>query len=143
MTKEEREKREFSSMFGDERYAKKAWKKVFATALEANAAKLPDIIDMRGNQTPDSIIYNQAYQNVHNRLKAQGLDRLPMAAEVIVESNIIRAAFDTPTFNVVLDRTAGKVREELSVGVSTFEDLTDEELEVLAQHRAKSVGEPK
>jgi hypothetical protein len=65
-----------------------------------------------------------------------------MKAEILIEASVIRAAFDTSTLNVILDRTAGKVREEISMGVGQFEALTDEELELLAAHRAKQIEAP-
>lgn len=139
VTKEEREKMEYQSLFTDERYAKKAWKKLIGTSLESDAAVLPHFVDNKGEISPQSQIYNTAYQNVKDRLQAAGLSRSPMKAEVLVEANVIRAAFDTSTFNILLDRTAGKVKEEISIGVGAFEELTDEELQVLADHRQKQL----
>lgn len=141
MTKAEREEREHRSLFGDERYAKKAWKQLLSKSLESDAVFPPEVVDKAGNETLESQIYRQAYDSVSKRLKEQGLDRLPMKAELIVESNLIRAAFDTQTFNVILDRTAGKVKEEISIGTGQFEDLSDEELAILAEHRARKAEE--
>lgn len=138
MTKEEREVREQQSLFGDERYAKKAWKKLFSDGLQSTATMIPEMYDNKGNLSQDYLLYQEAYNNVDSRLKSQGLDRPPMKAEIIVETNLIRAALDTSTFNLVLDRTAGKVREEISVGVGQFEELTDDELMLLAEHRSKA-----
>lgn len=137
MTKEERERLEHKSLFTDERYAKKAWKKFMSDSLESDAAILPELLDNKGNSSNDYLIYQTAYRSVEARLEEQGLSRKPMKAEVLVECNILRAAFDTSTFNVVLDRTAGKVKEELNIGVGAFEELSDDELEALAEHRAK------
>lgn len=134
MTKEEREQREYKSLFQDERYAKKAWKEFIGKALSADACKLPPIEDGKGNQTPASIIYNEAYKSVKRRLESEGLTREPMQAELIVEANLIRAAMDNGTFNTILDRTAGKVKEELNLSTSAYADLTDEQLEVLAAY---------
>lgn len=139
MTKSRREELEFISLFGDERYAKKTWKKLLAQSLESDAAVLPDFVDRSGEVSPQSQIYRTAYYNVKERLEAQGLDRSPMKAEVLIEANVIKAAFDTSMFNTILDRTAGKVKEEISIGVGQFEELTDAELEVLATHRTKKI----
>lgn len=135
MTKSDREVREHQSLFSDERYAKQAWKQLMGRALDSPAAKLPHFEDARGNTSPQSLIYEEAYRQVKARLKEDGLSREPSKAELIVESNIIRASFDTSVFNIVLDRTAGKVKDEITVGVGAFEQLTDEELELLAQHK--------
>lgn len=143
MTKSEREEREYKSLFTDERYAKKAWKKFIGESLQSDAVDLPVFTDGKGNSAPQSIIYEAAMASVKKRLKSQGLSREPMKAEILVEANIIRAAFDTATFNTILDRTAGKVKEELNVNTSTYEELDDEELELLIAHRkAKQLGEP-
>src|SRR5690606_2878357 len=111
MTKEEREKREYESLFTDERYAKKAWKKFIGESLQSAAAVLPDFVGPNGATSPQSAIYNTAYDNVKARLEKHGLTREPSKAEVLVEANVIRAAFDTSVFNTILDRTAGKVKE--------------------------------
>jgi hypothetical protein len=137
MTKAEREEREYKSLFSDERYAKKAWRKFIGKSLESDAAKLPDFVDHSGNVTPQSEIYAAAYNSVKRRLEAEGLNREPMKAEVLIEASVIRAAFDTNTLNVILDRTAGKVKEEINIGSGPYEDLTDEELTALADFRAK------
>ena len=138
MEKEEREALEYKSLFGDERYAKKAWRTIMAKSLEGEAALPPSVTDKNGNETLESQIYRMAYVQVVERLRAEGKSRLPMKAELIVESNLIRAAFDTPTFNVILDRTAGKVKEEINIGRGEYEELSDEELALLAAHRKKA-----
>lgn len=144
MTKAEREVREYKSLFTDERFAKKAWKELMGSSLEGPGKKLPVTYDPKtGEATFQSQLDQMAYDNVKDRLVAQGLDREPMNAELIVESNILRARFNDTTFTTLLDRTAGKVKEELTVNKSAFEDLTDEELELLAAHRDKKNTENK
>jgi len=135
MTKEEREETEYKSLFGDERYAKRAWKNLIGKSLESEAALPPEVVDKAGNETLESQIYREAYASVTARLEKEGKTRSPMKAELIVEANLIRAAFDTSTFNLVLDRTAGKVKEEISIGMGQFEELSDEELLLLTTHR--------
>lgn len=142
MTKSQREEREYKSLFTDERYAKKAWKQFINKSLQSDAPILPDFVDGHGNVTPQSEIYASAYQSVKRRLVAEGLDREPMKAEVLIEASVIRAAFDNSTLNLILDRTAGKVKEEISIGVGQYEELSDEELQLLATHRAKQLAAP-
>ena len=139
MTKAEREVREYISVYADERYAKKAWKQLIGSALEGPAKALPESYDPKtGEPTFQSQLDQMAYSNVKARLKAEGKDREPMQAELIVESQILRARFTDTTFNTILDRTAGKVKDEIAVNKSAFEDLTDEELALLAEHRKAS-----
>ena len=135
MTKSEREAREYKSLFEDERYAKKAWKEFIGKSLQSSAAPLPTFLDKNGNISPQSEIDLMAYQNVKRRLEAQGLDREPMQAEMMVENAILRARFDTTTLNMLLERTAGKVKEEINVNANQYENLSDEELEMLAIYR--------
>jgi len=142
MDKKQREEKEYLSLFTDERYAKKAWKQFINKSLQSDAVTLPTFVDHAGNPTPQSEIYDAAYQSVKRRLKEEGLSREPMKAEVLIEAAVIRASFDTSTLNVVLDRTAGKVKEEISIGTGPYEDLSDEELKVLAAHRAGQLPKP-
>lgn len=141
MDKKNREALEFKSLFGDQRYAKKAWRDFIAESLTGDAAKLPERIDKDGQQTLDSMIDEMAYNNVKARLRAEGKDREPMQAEVIVECNVIRARFNDTPFNTLLDRTAGKVKEEITINDNPYEDLTDEELEMLKAARDKKKAE--
>jgi|LGOV01.1.fsa_nt_gb hypothetical protein len=143
MTPERREELEYKSRFTDKRYAKQAWKELMAKSLEGDADELGTFEDNRGNETPQSIIYRKAYEAVARRLKKAELVRKPQQAEVIVQANIIRAAFDNQTFNTIMDRTAGKVKDEIEFSANQFEELTDEELELLAVNRAKKLAAPK
>lgn len=135
MTKSEREEREYKSLFTDERFAKKAWKEFIGTSLQSPGKALPTQFDKNDNPTRESDIDAMAYQNVKTRLKEEGLDREPMQAELIVEAAVIRARFQDSTFNTLLDRTAGKVKDEINVNTNPYEDLTDDELEALAAYR--------
>lgn len=136
MTKKEREEREYISHFTDERYAKRAWKSLIGSSLESSGKCLPDIIDPKtGELSFQSQIDKMAYENVKARLESEGKSREPMQAELIIECSILRARFTDTTLNTILDRTAGKVKEEIAVSTSPFEELTDEELELLAKYR--------
>lgn len=141
MTKEEREKLEYDSLFKDERYAKKAWRDFFGASLQGPGKPLPTTYDKDGQPTFQSQLDEMAYHNIKARLEEQGISREPMQAEIIVESQILRSRFSDTAFNTVLDRTAGKVKEELTVNGSPYEDLTDEELKLLMEFRNKKTTE--
>lgn len=144
MTKAERETREFKSLYADERYAKKAWKELIGASLESAGKAFPQTLDPKtGVPTFQSELDTMAYNNVKARLKSQGLDREPQQAELIVECNILRARFNDTTFNTLLERTAGKVKDEIVVNESQFEELTDEELEALVAFREQKAKEGK
>lgn len=137
MTKDEREVREYKSLFTDERYAKKAWKELIGKSLNGSAKSLVIVDPKTGEKTFQSQLEEMAYNNVKARLQTEGLDREPQQAELIVECNILRARQNDSTFNILLDRTAGKVKEEVNVNANNFEELSDEELEVLVAFRQK------
>lgn len=136
MTKSDRELREYKAVFADERFAKTAWKQLIGTALEGSAKALPETYDPKtGERTFQSSLDQMAFDNVKVRLLELGLDRDPQQCEVIVESNILRARFSDTTFGTILDRTAGKVKEEVTINKSPFEELSDDELEMIATLR--------
>lgn len=135
MTKAERELNEYKSLYTDKRYAEKAFKSIINDSLQASAGPLPVMYDKQGNELPQSTLDRQAYQNVKQRLLAQGLDREPQQAEMMIENAILRSRFDNSTFNTMLERTMGKVKDELVVSANEYETMTDEELELLAKHR--------
>lgn len=135
MTKSEREEREYKSLFTDERYAKRAWKEFIGSSLQSPGKALPTQYDKNDNPTRESDIDLMAYKNVKARLEADGVEREPMQAELIVEAAVIRARFQDSTFNVLLDRTAGKVKEEVTVNSNPYEELSDDELEALLAYR--------
>lgn len=135
MTKAERELNEYKSLYTDKRYAEKAFKSIINDSLQASASPLPVMYDKNGNELPQSTLDRQAYQNVKQRLLAQGLEREPQQAEMMIENAILRARFDNSTFNTMLERTMGKVKDELVVSANEYETMTDEELELLAKHR--------
>ena len=135
MTKAERELNEYKSLYTDKRYAEKAFKSIINDSLQASASPLPVMYDKNGNELPQSTLDRQAYHNVKQRLLAQGLEREPQQAEMMIENAILRARFDNSTFNTMLERTMGKVKDELVVSANEYETMTDEELELLAKHR--------
>lgn len=135
MTKAERELCEYKSTYTDKRYAEKAFKAIINASLQSEAGALPAMYDKQGNELPQSVLDRQAYENVKRRLLAQGLDREPQQAEMMIENAILRSRFDNATFNTMLERTVGKVKDELVVSANEYETMTDEELELLAAHR--------
>ncbi len=137
MTKAERELCEYKSTFTDKRYAEKAFKAIINASLQSDAGPLPTMYDKQGNELPQSTLDRQAYENVKRRLLAQGIDREPQQAEMMIENAILRARFDNSTFNTMLERTMGKVKDELVVSANEYETMTDEELDLLAAHREK------
>ncbi len=141
MDKSTRENIEFISVYSDERFAKQAWKKLIGRALDGPAAPLRVYDAKTGEPTPQTVLEVMAYENIKARLLADGLSREPMQSELLIECNIIRTRHDNSVFNTILDRTAGKVKDEIQVSASPYEDLTDDELAVLAQYRSQNIEE--
>lgn len=141
MDKSEREQREFKSLMCDQRYAKNAWRVLIGEALQGPAKPLPASYDKEGQPTFQTMLDEMAYNNVKARLMKEGLSREPMQAELIVECNVLRARNVDMAWGTLLDRTAGKVKEEVSISDNPYEDLTEEELDVLAAFREQKQAE--
>lgn len=141
MNKSEREQREFKSLMCDQRYAKNAWRALIGEALQGPAKPLPASYDKEGQPTFQTMLDEMAYNNVKARIMKEGLSREPMQAELIVECNVLRARHTDMAWGTLLDRTAGKVKEEVSISDNPYEDLTDEELDAIYALREKKAEE--
>ena len=135
MNKKEREEREHRSLFADEKFAKKAWRQYIGTSLEGSATKLPTQYGKDGLPSSNSLIEEIAFKNLSDRLMADDKARSPSNAELMIECAIIRARYTDSTLNILLERTSGKVKEEIVMSVNPYEELTDEELELLQERR--------
>lgn len=138
MTREEREQKEHEYLFSDERYAKRAIRNIMADSLKGPAPRRMDYF-VKGEPSVQSVIYANAWDICKARLTEQGKMRDPMIVEVQIECANLRGAMDNNTWNTILERTAGKVKEEISVSASQYEELSDEELAVIAELRERQM----
>lgn len=139
---------EMKNIFDDPKFARKAWRSIGAAIAQRPAARIPIVIDKDGNQTFASQIEEYSYNKLSNDIKQICSDRSePTELEMIMQCQFIRARFDTTAAAFVRDTIGAKPIDESKMDMQVnnpYEDLTDEELELLAKHReAKQLLKPK
>lgn len=136
MTREEKEMR---SLFDDPKFARQAWRTVGKAILQNPACRAPEQYDKDGNPTLQSDIERYSYNKLSDDLKLLGeTDRRPTELEMILQCQIMRARFDTSAAIFVRDTLGAKPVDESKVDAvvgNPYEQLSDEELELLAKHR--------
>lgn len=130
---------EMANLFEDPKFARKAWRSVGAMIAQRPAAKIPLIVDKDGNQTFASQIEQYSYAKLSEDIKQICTDRSePTELEMILQCQMIRARFDTTAATFVRDTIGAKPVDESKMDMQVnnpYEDLSDEELELLAKHR--------
>lgn len=140
--KEDRMLKETLSHFADPRYARKAWGSVAWKILNAPAAKPGVVLDKNGEETLDSRIANYSYKQLSEDLaaieRADGEHREPTELDMILACQIQHARHNTNAATFIRDTVGAKPVDESKVQAevtNTYETLSDEELELLAQLR--------
>lgn len=139
--KSEREFKEMMSVFTDPKTMRVAWRSVGAAILQNPATKPVIAYDKNGDETYASTVENYSYAKLKHDIVALGQkNREPTELEMIMACQILRARNDTAAAVFVRDTLGAKPIDESKVEqtVNAFEELTDEELELLAQHRAQT-----
>lgn len=147
--KEYRELCEMQNLFSDPKYVREVWRNV-GNAILRNPATVPcKQFDKIGQETFESKLQTYTYQQLHGDLQAIGAlageqGREPTELEMILACQAVRARYDTSAAVFIRDTLGAKPVDESKVeqSVNVFEDLTDEELELLALHRNKAASEP-
>lgn len=137
--KSERDFKEMMSVFTDPKTMRTAWRSIGAAILRNPAAKPVIAYNKDGSETYASAVENYTYAKLKHDIAAIGQEqREPTELEMILACQILRARNDTAAAIFVRDTLGAKPLDESKVEqtVNTFESLTDEELELLAQHRA-------
>lgn len=138
--KSEREFKEMMSVFTDPKTMRAAWRSVGAAILQNPATKPVIVYNKDGDETYGSQVENYTYQKLKQDIVALGQpQREPTELEMIMGCQIIRARTDTAAATFVRDTLGAKPVDESKVEqtVNAFEALSDEELELLAAHRAQ------
>lgn len=139
--KSRREQLEMLNVFGDPKYTRQAWKAVGSALLRNPATKPAIVYDKDGNETAASKIENYTYQALKRDLQQIGeQDRQPTELEMILGCQIVKARYDTAAATFVRDTLGAKPVDESKVEANLsnqYEQLSDEELELLAAHREK------
>lgn len=139
--KSEREFKEMMSVFTDPKTMRVAWRSVGVAILQNPATKPVIAYDKNGDETYASTVENYSYAKLKHDIVALGQkNREPTELEMIMACQILRARNDTAAAVFVRDTLGAKPIDESKVEqtVNAFEELTDEELELLAQHRAQA-----
>ena len=141
-----RELKETMNVFSDPRTQREAWRSLGIKLLNNPATKAPEQLDKDGNPTLASSIEQYTYRQLVNDIKrSEQPDREPTEIEMILACQMVKARFDTQAAIFVRDTLGAKPVDEskmdATLSANQYEQLTDEELELLAAHRAKKAAD--
>lgn len=138
--KEQRERSEMKNLFSDPKFNRQAWQSIGKAILQNPAVITPIVMNKDGTETVDSMIQNYSYNKLCNDIKTlSDEDRAPTELEMILQCQIVKARTDTSAAIFVRDTLGAKPIDESKVDQTisnVYEQMTDEELELLAAHRA-------
>lgn len=144
--KDLRELKETMNVFSDPRTQREAWRSLGIKLLNNPATKAPEQLDKDGNPTLASSIEQYTYRQLVNDIKrSEQPDREPTEIEMILACQMVKARFDTQAAIFVRDTLGAKPVDEskmdATLSANQYEQLTDEELELLAAHRAQKAAD--
>ena len=144
--KDLRELKETMNVFSDPRTQREAWRSLGVRLLNNPATKAPEQLDKDGNPTLASSIEQYTYRQLVNDIKrSEQPDREPTEIEMILACQMVKARFDTQAAIFVRDTLGAKPVDEskmdATLSANQYEQLTDEELELLAAHRAQKAAD--
>lgn len=144
--KDLRELKETMNVFSDPRTQREAWRSLGIKLLNNPATKAPEQLDKDGNPTLASSIEQYTYRQLVNDIKrSEQPDREPTEIEMILACQMVKARFDTQAAIFVRDTLGAKPVDEskmdATLSANQYEQLSDEELELLAAHRAKKAAD--
>ena len=143
--KSTRELKEMQNLFADPKFARHAWKSVGAAIALQPATRPTTIVNRDGNETSDSLIENYTYQRLCKDIKSLGKEnREPTELEMILACQMVKARTDTSAAVFIRDTLGAKPIDESKMDATVsnpYEQLTDEELELIAESRRKKAIE--
>ena len=144
--KDLRELNETMNVFSDPRTQREAWRSLGIKLLNNPATKAPEQLDKDGNPTLASSIEQYTYRQLVNDIKrSEQPDREPTEIEMILACQMVKARFDTQAAIFVRDTLGAKPVDEskmdATLSANQYEQLTDEELALLAAHRAQKAAD--
>lgn len=144
--KDLRELKETMNVFSDPHTQREAWRSLGIKLLNNPATKAPEQLDKDGNPTLASSIEQYTYRQLVNDIKrSEQPDREPTEIEMILACQMVKARFDTQAAIFVRDTLGAKPVDEskmdATLSANQYEQLTDEELELLAAHRAQKAAD--
>lgn len=144
--KSDRERKEMMTLLGNPKTAREAWRNVGAAILQNPAKLRPETVDKYGNPDLNSLIEQYSYNKLKADIATLGdKDREPTELEMIMMCQMVKARTDTQAAIFVRDTLGAKPidesRMDANLTSNPYEQMTDEELELLAEHRAKKAAE--
>lgn len=140
--KTERERKEMLTLFANPKTAREAWRNVGAAILQNPATMRPATVDKYGEPDLNSLIEQYSYNKLKKDIDTLAdKDREPTELEMIIACQAVKARTDTQAAIFIRDIMGAKPIDEskidANVSANQYEQLTDEELELLAAHRAQ------
>lgn len=136
-----RERKELENLFADPKYARQAWKAIGNAIAVQPAVRPVAVYDKNGEETINSTIERYSYEKLASDIKKLGReDREPTEIEMIMHCQMVKARTDTAAAIFVRDTLGAKPVDETKLDAqlsNPYEQLTDEELEMLQKEREK------
>lgn len=139
--KKVREQKELENLFADPKYSRQAWKAVGQAILMSPATKPIPMADKDGNDTFAYTLEKYTYGALKRDIDSLGKEnREPTELEMILACQAVKARYDTSAAVFIRDTLGAKPVDETKMDATVnnpYENLTDEELEVISAMRAK------
>lgn len=139
--KRTREQKELENLFADPKYCRQAWKAIGQAILMSPAVKPIPTTDKDGNETFNYTLEKYTYNALKRDIDELGKEnREPTELEMILSCQAVKARYDTSAAVFIRDTLGAKPIDETKLDAQVnnpYESLTDEELAILAAHRAK------
>ena len=137
--KQDREDKEIQNLLNDPRYVRKMFQSIGQAIARRPASTPICITDKEGNETTNSLIERYTFNSLKRDVDILAReDKQPTELEMIMACQMVKARTDTSAATFIRDTLGAKPVDEskLQANVTNaYEQLTDEELELLASHR--------
>lgn len=137
----DRVRKEMKSLFEDPKFSRKAWQAVGYAILTSKAVKSPIVIDKDGNESYDSLVESYAYKQLSEDIRSLGNELgEPTELEMILRCQAMHARHNTAAATFIRDTVGARPIDESKVDQvvhNAYETLSDEELTMIEQMRAK------
>lgn len=138
--KQDREIKELKSCVQDPRTVREFWRSVGQKIAMRPAVRLPVSLTKDGEETLQSLIEGYSYATLADDLRKANDPSCtePTELELMLQCQMVKARFDTSAATFIRDTIGAKPVDESKVeaSVNPYESLSDEELQLLAEHRA-------
>jgi hypothetical protein len=140
-----RQRKEMENLFSDPKFSRQAWKAVGTAIAMQPAVKPIPAFDKEGHETVNSQIESYSYRKLAQDIAELGKEnREPTELEMILHCQMVKARTDTSAAVFIRDTLGAKPVDESKVDANLtnpYEQLTDEELEMLQAMREKKAIE--